>query len=38
MKTGEGQVVVLISEGKNSEGVVVSRFKFHWSLRVKKTV
>lgn len=36
--TGEGQVVVLVSEGKNTEGVVVSRFKFHWSLRVKKTV
>ena len=38
IKTGEGQVVVLISEGKNSAGVVVSRFKFHWSLRIKKTV
>ena len=36
MKTGEGQVIVLISEGKNNDGVVVSRFQFHWSLRVKK--
>ncbi|PQJ72493.1 DUF4442 domain-containing protein [Polaribacter butkevichii] len=34
--TGEGQVIVLTSEGKNKEGVVVSRFQFHWSLRVKK--
>ncbi|OAD44579.1 DUF4442 domain-containing protein [Polaribacter atrinae] len=34
--TGEGQVIVLTSEGKNKEGVIVSRFKFHWSLRVKK--
>ena len=36
IKTGEGQVIVLTSEGKNKEGVIVSRFKFHWSLRVKK--
>ncbi|MCI2229600.1 DUF4442 domain-containing protein [Polaribacter sp. MSW13] len=35
IKTGEGQVVVLTSEGKNKDGVVVSRFQFHWSLRVK---
>ena len=33
--TGEGRVVVLTSEGKNKDGVVVSRFQFHWSLRVK---
>ncbi|QVY65706.1 DUF4442 domain-containing protein [Polaribacter sp. Q13] len=36
IKTGEGQVIVLTSEGKNKDGVVVSRFQFHWSLRVKK--
>ena len=36
IKTGEGQVIILTSEGKNKEGVIVSRFKFHWSLRVKK--
>ncbi len=36
IKTGEGQVVVLTSEGKNDDGIVVSRFQFHWSLRVKK--
>ena len=35
IKTGEGQVVVLTSEGKNKEGVLVSKFQFHWSLRVK---
>ena len=36
IKTGEGQVIVLTSEGINKEGVVVSKFSFHWSLRVKK--
>lgn len=35
IKTGEGQVVVLTSEGVNENGVVVSTFNFHWSLRVK---
>ncbi|ARV16748.1 DUF4442 domain-containing protein [Polaribacter sp. SA4-12] len=35
IKTGEGQVIVLTSEGKNKDGVVVSKFQFHWSLRVK---
>lgn len=35
IKTGEGQVVVLASEGVNERGVVVSNFKFHWSLKVK---
>ena len=34
-RTGEGQVVVLKSEGINKEGVKVSEFEFHWSLRVK---
>ena len=36
IKTGEGQVIVLTSEGKNKEGVIVSIFQFHWSFRVKK--
>ena len=36
IKTGEGQVIVLTSEGRNKDGVVVSKFQFHWSLRVKK--
>lgn len=33
--TKEGQVVVLTSEGKNTDGVVVSKFSFEWSLKVK---
>jgi hypothetical protein len=33
--TGEGQVVGLQSEGENEEGIVVSNFKFQWSLKVK---
>ena len=36
IETGEGQVIVLTSEGINKDGVVVSSFQFHWSLRVKK--
>jgi hypothetical protein len=36
IKTGEGQVVTLISEGVNEDGVVVSNFKFQWSLKVKQ--
>ncbi|MEO9570560.1 MAG: DUF4442 domain-containing protein [Polaribacter sp.] len=35
IKTGEGQVIVLTSKGVNKDGVVVSKFQFHWSLRVK---
>jgi hypothetical protein len=34
-ETKEGQVVVLTSEGKNEEGLVVSKFSFEWSLKVK---
>lgn len=34
-QTKEGQVVKLTSEGKNEEGVIVSRFIFEWSLKVK---
>ncbi len=36
IKTGEGQVITLISEGVNEDGVVVSNFKFQWSLKVKE--
>lgn len=36
IKTGEGEVIVLTSEGKNEDGVVVSKFIFQWSLKVKK--
>ena len=35
IETGEGQKVVLVSEGTNVDGIVVSKFQFHWSLRVK---
>ena len=35
IKTGEGQLIVLTAEGKNKEGVKVSNFQFHWSIRVK---
>lgn len=35
IKTGEGQKILLSSEGVNEDGVVVSKFKFHWSIRVK---
>lgn len=34
--TGEGQLIVLTSIGENSDGVMVSKFQFHWSIRVKK--
>jgi len=34
-ETKEGQLVVLTSEGKNEEGLVVSKFSFEWSLKVK---
>ncbi len=33
--TKEGQIINLTSEGKNKEGIVVSRFQFEWSLKVK---
>ena len=33
--TREGQVIILTSEGVNEDGVVVSEFKFQWSLKVK---
>ena len=35
IKTGEGKVIVLTSEGVNEDGVVVSNFQFKWSLKVK---
>ncbi|MBA6155471.1 DUF4442 domain-containing protein [Tenacibaculum sp. S7007] len=33
--TGEGQTVLVTSEGINEEGVSVSKFEFEWSLKVK---
>ena len=35
IQTGEGQEIILTSKGVNSEGLIVSKFDFHWSLRVK---
>ena len=34
--TGEGQTVWMKSVGVNTDGVVVSTFKFEWTLRLKK--
>ena len=33
--TGEGQTVVLISEGFDQQGDLVSRFEYTWSVKVK---
>ncbi len=35
IETNEGQVVVLSSEGVNEDGIIVSKFNFEWSLKVK---
>ncbi|SEE54310.1 DUF4442 domain-containing protein [Polaribacter dokdonensis] len=35
-ETKEGQEVILVAEGVNLDGVVVSNFKFQWSLKVKE--
>ncbi|MGB6268040.1 MAG: DUF4442 domain-containing protein [Olleya sp.] len=35
IKTGEGQTITMQSIGTNEEGVVVSTFKFEWSIKVK---
>ncbi|MCH2032125.1 MAG: DUF4442 domain-containing protein [Tenacibaculum sp.] len=35
VKTGEGQTVLLTSEGINEDGISVSKFQFEWSLKVK---
>lgn len=34
--TGEGQLIILTSTGINTEGIEVSKFQFHWSIKVKK--
>ena len=36
IETKEGQVIILTSEGINEEGIVVSKFQFEWSLKVKE--
>lgn len=35
IKTGEGQRITMTSEGTNEDGILVSRFQFEWSVRVK---
>lgn len=35
IKTNEGQTVILTSIGVNESGVVVSNFRFQWSLKIK---
>lgn len=34
-ETGEGQIILMKSEGLNEEGLSVSNFEFEWSLKVK---
>ena len=34
-ETGEGQIILMKSEGLNEEGFSVSNFEFEWSLKVK---
>ena len=34
-ETGEGQTVLVTSEGINEEGISVSKFQYEWSLKVK---
>ena len=34
-KSGEGQIVIMRSEGINKEGISVSNFEFEWSIKVK---
>ena len=35
LETGEGQTVLVTSEGINEEGISVSKFEYEWSLKVK---
>lgn len=35
VETGEGQTLLVTSEGINEEGVSVAKFQFEWSLKVK---
>lgn len=34
-ETGEGQTIVMNSEGVNEDGVSVAQFKFQWGIKVK---
>ncbi|MEX6627254.1 DUF4442 domain-containing protein [Tenacibaculum salmonis] len=35
IETGEGQTILVTSEGINEDGISVSKFQFEWSLKVK---
>lgn len=35
IETGEGQTVIVTSEGFNEEGISVSKFEYEWSLKMK---
>lgn len=35
IETGEGQTLLVTSEGINEEGVLVSKFQFEWSFKMK---
>ncbi|WP_148870539.1 DUF4442 domain-containing protein [Tenacibaculum adriaticum] len=35
IETGEGQTVLVTSEGINEDGISVSKFEYEWSLKVK---
>lgn len=37
ISTKEGQTIVLNSVGKNEKGVMVSKFKYEWSLKLKES-
>lgn len=36
IETGDGETVIMKSEGFNADGVSVSQFEFMWSVKVKK--
>jgi hypothetical protein len=36
IKSGEGQKISLISEGKDESGELVSKFEYEWSIKLKK--
>lgn len=36
IQTGEGQKIILSAEGNNEDGLIVSKFEFEWSLKLKK--
>lgn len=35
LKSGDGQKIILISEGKDESGDLVSKFEYEWSIKVK---